>query len=430
MNQPFAELARQVLDVQVYPDLREFPEGPPEQPYDAAGWTLPLQMDVRVVEARVPLTSEFRRVMQPLGGAGSTQTNGNGSSQSSGGKSDAAPFDSVPGVGFDSHPVAAAIVPPPGAISGAGAGIALDPAQNNTFRAVNAAWRAGATVRVDTTRAAGARYIVTGASASAIDGWVRNLALKAERTTPAGVDVGRPRLGLYQPWMASMDAGWTEWLLEQYGFEFVNVRNADIQAGNLRDRFDVLILADERPSTIVDGFPTGAVPPRFEGGVAARGIRALDEFVRGGGTLVCLNRSSQFAIDRLQLPVKNVTAGLKRQEFFASGSILHVATDAAHPVMAGMAKDASVFFDDSPVFEPQDGFRGDVLARYQPKGSPLLSGYLLGDRFLHGHAAALDVRHGDGHVILIGFRPQWRGQPFGTFRVLFNAALFHGVVKP
>jgi ribosomal protein S18 acetylase RimI-like enzyme len=94
--------------------------------------------------------------------------------------------------------------------------------------------------------------------------------------------------------------------------------------------------------------------------------------------------------------------------------------------MAGMSKEASVFFDDSPAFQPQDGFRGDVLARYQAKGSPLVSGYLLGERYLHGQAAALDVRHGDGHVILIGFRPQWRGQPFGTFRVLFNAALFHG----
>ena len=421
MNQPFGELARQVLDVQVYPDLREFPEGPPEQPYDAAGWTLPLQMGVRVIEARTPLTPEFRRAMQPLGAVKSTQTNGNGPQQE-----DAAPFDSVPGLGFDSHPVAAAIMPPPGEISGAGAALALDPSQNNAFRALNAAWRAGASVRMDAGRPSGARYIVAGASSSTIDGWVRDLALKAERTAAAGVEVGRPRLGLYQPWMASMDAGWTEWLLERYGFEFANVRNGDIQGGNLRERFDVLILADERPAAIVDGFAPGSVPPRYEGGIATRGVRALDEFVRAGGTLVCLNRSSEFAIDRLQLPVKNVTAGLKRQEFFASGSILHVTTDPAHPVMAGMPQQAAVFFDDSAAFQPQDGFRGDVLARYQPKGSPLLSGYLLGERFLHGHAAALDVRLGDGHVILIGFRPQWRGQPFGTFRVLFNAALFHG----
>jgi Zinc carboxypeptidase len=453
MNQPFAELARQVLDVQVYPDLREFPEGPPEQPYDAAGWTLPMQMDVRVIEARAPLSAEFRAALQPLSAAKPVSTNGNGAgedaapfdvAQGAPSASRGAPFDSVPGPGFDTHPVAAAIVPARGEATGTGPAIAVDPAQNNAFRAVNGAWKAGMSVRFDAEpstqgsgearrsaergdgRPPGARYIISGGAA--IDGLVRDLALKAERTTVAGVELKKPRIGLYQPWAPSMDAGWTEWLLEQYRFEFVNVRNADVQAGALRERFDVLILADERPAAILDGFAPGSVPPRYEGGLGVRGVRALDEFVRGGGTLVCLNRSSEFAIDRLQLPVKNVTAGLKRQEFFASGSILQVTTEPAHPVMAGMPLQAAVFFDGSPAFQPQDGFRGDVLARYQPKGSPLLSGYLLGERVLHGHAAALDVRHGDGHAILIGFRPQWRGQPFGTFRVLFNAALFHGAV--
>lgn len=424
MNQPFGELVRQLFDVQVYPDLREFPDGPPEQPYDAAGWTLPLQMDVRVVEARSPLTADFRAAMRPLGTTQPITTNGNGQGTDQR-KEDAASFDSVPGEGFDTHPVAAAIVPPAGEITGSGPAFAVDPSQNNAFRAINAAWKAGASVRLDAGHAGGARYVVTGAGAAA-GGWVRRFALRAEHSAASGVELGKPRIGLYQPWTASMDAGWTEWLLEQYAFDFVNVRNADIQSGALRDRFDVLILADERPASIVDGFTPGSVPPRYEGGIAPRGARAIDDFVRGGGTLVCLNRSSEFAIDRLQLPVTNVTAGLKRQEFFASGSILQVTTDPAHPVMAGMPQQAAIFFDGSPAFQTQEGFRGAVLARYQSTGSPLLSGYLLGEKVLQGHAAALDVRHGDGHVILIGFRPQWRGQPFGTFRVLFNAALFHG----
>jgi len=101
-----------------------------------------------------------------------------------------------------------------------------------------------------------------------------------------------------------------------------------------------------------------------------------------------------------------------------------VETNRAHPIMAGMPEKAAVFVDFSPVFETEEGFKGSVLARYADSGSPLLSGYLIGERHLHGRAAALDVQLGDGHVILIGFRPQWRGQPFGTFRVLFNAALY------
>jgi hypothetical protein len=96
--------------------------------------------------------------------------------------------------------------------------------------------------------------------------------------------------------------------------------------------------------------------------------------------------------------------------------------------MAGMPERAAVFFEGSPILVPLDGFNGDVLAKYQTQGSPLLSGYLIGEKFLQGQAAALDVRLGSGHVVLIGFRPQWRGQPFGTFRVLFNAATYHGAV--
>ena len=82
----------------------------------------------------------------------------------------------------------------------------------------------------------------------------------------------------------------------------------------------------------------------------------------------------------------------------------------------------------SPVFTVSEGFEGAVLAKYQEKGSPLLSGYLLGEEHMQGYAAALDVHHGDGHVILLGLRPQWRGQPYGTFRVLFNAALYSAEV--
>jgi hypothetical protein len=92
--------------------------------------------------------------------------------------------------------------------------------------------------------------------------------------------------------------------------------------------------------------------------------------------------------------------------------------------MAGMPDRAKVFVDDSPVFTTTEGFEGAALAKYASSGSPRLSGYLLGEKSLHDNAAALDVKHGRGHVVLIGFRPQWRGQPFGTFRVVLNAALF------
>jgi glutamine amidotransferase-like uncharacterized protein len=95
-----------------------------------------------------------------------------------------------------------------------------------------------------------------------------------------------------------------------------------------------------------------------------------------------------------------------------------------------MPEKAALFVDGGPVFETQEGFVGHVLARYADSGSPLLSGYLIGESYLHGKAAALDVQLGSGHVVLLGFRPQWRGQSFGTLRVLFNAALFTDPTRP
>jgi hypothetical protein len=153
-------------------------------------------------------------------------------------------------------------------------------------------------------------------------------------------------------------------------------------------------------------------------------VRAFEQFIRSGGTLVCLSNSTSAAIQQFKLPVRNVVAGLNPQEFFLHGSIVEVTTDPSHPVMAGMPEKAAVFVDSSPVFETLEGFRGTVLAKYQEGGSPLLSGYLIGEKYLQGKFAALDVQLDAGHVVLIGFRPQWRDQPFGTFRVLFNAALY------
>lgn len=152
-------------------------------------------------------------------------------------------------------------------------------------------------------------------------------------------------------------------------------------------------------------------------------MKAIDDFVRAGGTLVTMNRSTAFAIEQLKLPVRNVLQGVGRQEFFAAGSLLNVKVDTTHPVMAGFAPDGHVFFNSSPAFETLDGFKGAVLATYADEGDLLASGYLLGDKLLRGRAAAVEVQHGNGKVVLIGFRPQWRGQTFGTFKVLFNAIM-------
>ncbi len=400
MDQEFAELVRQLFDRQEYPDLRDGQDGAPEPPYDAAGWTLPYLMDVRVLEARLPLAADVVSALQPVEGR-ATDT-------------------SAPSAPLTTSAIAAGIALPAARITGTGPALAVDPAQNAAFTLINRALAAGGTVR-----AQGGRYVISGVAAGTLDGWANALGLRAERLTPDAASAPvRARIALFRSLVPSMDEGWTEWLLDGQEFSYTVITNSDLQAGELTSRFDVMIFASDRAATLRSGFQPGSVPPILEGGMDDAGVRALDAFVRNGGTMVALNASTQFAIDALHLPVRNVLAGLTSKQFFASGSILEVVTDVAHPVMAGMPDRAKVFFDRSPAFATTDGFQGSALARYAPAGSPLLSGYLLGEKYLQGTAAALDVKHERGHVVLIGFRPQWRGQTVGLFRLVFNAALY------
>jgi len=413
MNQEFAELARQVLEVQTYPDLREFPDGPLEQPYDAAGWTLSQQMGARVIEARSPLTDTVRSAMALAHGPVVDWRDGEH------GK-DAAPFDSVPGVGFDTNPVAAGIVPRASSVPDDGT-FAVDAAQLNAFRAVNRAWQSGGRVQLRQDDA-GAAFVISGLGPDARAS-IGELRVAATAAPAVGVELTRPTIGLHRPWNPSMDEGWTRWVFERFEFDFTNIRDVEMRSSDLGARYDVIVLTDPGRSAIVDGFAEGVVPPRYAGGIGLEGVRALARFVRDGGTLVCLNGASGFAIEALGLPVRNVLSGLSRGEFFAGGSLLEIEADTSHPIMAGVPRRSAVFFGRSPAFETLDGFEGQTLANYASTGSPLLSGYLLGEDRLHDRAAALEVRHGDGRVVLLGFRPQWRGQPFGSFRILFNALL-------
>ena len=135
-----------------------------------------------------------------------------------------------------------------------------------------------------------------------------------------------------------MDEGWTRWVLDQYGFEYARVA-ADEHSGRTRcaTSIDVILLADDGGSAITGGGRGGGrgggggagggggrgARRRSAGGVRAVDadrVKAIDEFVRAGGTLVCFNRSSNVAIDQLHLPVKNVVAGSRRKQFFVGGS--------------------------------------------------------------------------------------------------------------
>ncbi len=252
------------------------------------------------------------------------------------------------------------------------------------------------------------------------------------------------RLGLYKPHVAASDEGWSRWVLDQEHYKYASVEDAEIRSGDLNANYNSIVIPDQAPETILNGHKAGTMPPEYTGGLGPAGVKALREFVELGGTLVCLNRASDFAIEQFNLPVRDVTEDLSEKEFFVPGSILRIELDTSHPIAAGMPKESIAWVEDSPVFEVIPGSAGvppvmsaqrepgdrisalsassvRVIARYPSNRNPLLSGWLLGGNRIKGKAALVEVTMGKGRIILFGFRPQYRGQSLATYPLFFNA---------
>jgi len=240
---------------------------------------------------------------------------------------------------------------------------------------------------------------------------------------------------LYRAYVPSMDEGWTRFVLTDKNwkprendcrrFEVSQLLNAQIHQNNLSSK--TIIFPDQSPNQILNGYAKGTMPDEYTGGVGKEGVENLRKFVEAGGTLVFLNRASNFAIEQFKLPVKDVTAGLARKDFYIPGSILRISLDLTHPIAKGMPKESIAWFENSPAFEIQTdplalskNFR--IIATYpkDPKNI-LLSGWALGAEKIAGKAALVEWKMGKGKIILFGFRPQYRGQSLATFPLLFNA---------
>jgi hypothetical protein len=230
------------------------------------------------------------------------------------------------------------------------------------------------------------------------------------------------RLALYKSWTASMDEGWTRWLFDTFNVPYASLRDADVRAGNLRAKFDVIVLPSMRMREIVEGRAKETAPAEFTGGIGDGGVANLRRFVEEGGTLVCWDDSTELAIKRFDLPVRNALEGLKSSDFYCPGSVLRVEVDTSQPLARGYASQADVYFVDSVAFDVTDPARARVVARYAARKEDVLrSGWLLGAEKLAGRAALVETTLGRGRVVLFGFRPQHRGQTWGTFPFIFNA---------
>ena len=423
MDQAFSRFVKAIFEEQTYPDLTKYPtlwQGivAPQSfddsylpPYDMAGWTLPLQMGVKVRPADEPLSVSMKLLES--------------------------------------------VQPPAGTVENGKYAYLISPRSNNSFIAANRILgNGGKVLRSRESITVGAEvyppgtFVVpaAGVSKADVDEIARELFLDVgatdKRVASQVNELRTPRVALYKSWTASMDEGWTRWLLEQYEFPFTNVVDSEIKAGELAKKYDVLIIPSMGTEEIVDGNQKGTIHPKYVGGITEAGVRNIREFVEQGGTLIALRRGCFFALEKLGLPVTDALKGLSpprrrygsappkaaEVKFACPGSVLRMEFNPEHPVAYGMPEEGPALFYQGTAFNLSPSFDEKdtrVISRY-PDGDLLMSGFLKGGEHLNGKAAAVDITLGKGRVVLLGFGVKQRAQPHGTFKLLFNS-LFYGV---
>lgn len=421
-DQAFRPHILDMFEPQDHPNDFQYPGGPPVRPYDAAGWTLAYQMNV-----------QFDRVLDAFDG----------------------PFKKLPLGELQS---------PKGHIdASAGAGYVLSAKANNSFIAVNDllssgidVYRLPVGVSSNSAIESGAFFVPASAKAkAALDKSAKDLGLDikglAKRPTSL-VKVAPQRIALWDTYGGSMPSGWVRWLMEQYHFPMKLIYAQDIDAGDLRKKYDVIVFvtrAIPAPSTgnsrgggdgefsYLQGREPKAeeLPAEYRPWVgritADKSIPQLKKFMEAGGSVVTIGSSTNLAY-HLGLPVKNAlvemtNSGQERplpnEKYYIPGSVLRVTLDSTQQATWGMPTQTDVYFDASPVFKiaPDAIAKGTVkpLAWFATD-KPLRSGWAWGQSYLRDGVAAFVAPVGAGKLLAFGPEITFRAQAQGTFKLLFN----------
>ncbi len=247
------------------------------------------------------------------------------------------------------------------------------------------------------------------------------LPLKKGDESPIKNPVKQPvRVGIYRGSMGNMDEGWTRYVFDTFNVPYTSVRDADMRNGSLNAKFDALILPSQAATQIVNGNAPGTLPAEYTGGITEAGIKNLKEFVTNGGMLICFDNACDLAIKEFNLPLRNVLEGVRSSEFYCPGSVVALEVDNKNPIAATLPASLPAYFINSSAFAPTTDANVRVVARYA-KDNLLMSGWLLGEDKLRGQIALAEVGVGKGRIVLFGFRPQHRGQTWGTLPLIWNA---------
>ena len=421
--QAFRPHVMDMFEPQDHPNDFAYPGGPPKRPYDIAGWTLAMQMGV-----------QFDRVMEAFDG----------------------PFANIDGL----------LAPPAMYVVGPSnpAGYLLSHRTNNSFVLINRLLKANAEVYwLKSAPAADGEDLGTGAiwvpaSAAArrvLEKGAHDLGVTvhavAKAPTGDAMKLKPIRIGLYDQYGGSIPSGWTRWLFEQYEFPFEVVYPADLDAGDLIGRFETIVFTDGairrgaaggRGGGGSFGAPDPATIPAGYQGMLGRisddkTMPQLKKFVESGGSIVTIGSSTSIA-GVFGIPVKNYLVekgpdgkdrALPGEKFYIPGSLLKAHIDNTNPLAYGMPAEVDVFFDNSPVFrlEPTAALK-KINAVGWFSAEPLDSGWAWGQQYLDGGVAFAEATVGEGKVFLLGPEVNFRDQPHGTFKLLFNG-LYAGSAK-
>jgi len=394
--QPYGCFAKALLEKQVYPDLRDSPDQPPVVPYDVTAHTLSLQMGVDVAQVNAAFEAELEPVDAPT--------------------------------------------VPPGKVHGGGPFYVWSPVPNYSFKAVNRLLEEGHAVsrsldelELDEGVLKAGAFVVEAKKGvgKLLEGMAAELGLdfySFERPLTDAFELRKPRVGVYRAWLPNADEGWLRMVLEEFGFQYVNLYPEDVRAGCLAEKVDVLVFPDLTRDIVVDGMKgyrgseSKSYELKYQRGVEEQGNKEVLRFLDAGGTVITLNRACEYAVKDLYAGAELPLAGLGEKEFYCPGSLLRVLVDESHPVGYGYSREEAVMFQDSPAFNVKDG----IAVAVYPETDPTVSGWLLGEKHLRGRAAVAEVPAGNGTIILIGCSPHFRNQNRATFKLLFNS-IYYGV---
>ena len=253
------------------------------------------------------------------------------------------------------------------------------------------------------------------------------LPLKTEDSSPIANPLRQPqgskRIGIYKSWTSNMDEGWTRFIFDSFNVPYNSLHDADLRQEDLSAKYEAIILPSQRASEIIEGNLAGTYPEEFTGGISAAGVAKLKRFVEDGGTLICFDAACELPIKQFNLPLRNSLAGLKSSEFYCPGSVVSLDVDNTQALARGLSRNVDAYFINSSAFEASHP-RVRIIARYA-KENLLRSGWLLGEDKLRGQIALAEAPMGKGRIVLFAFRPQHRGQTWGTLPFIWNALRPH-----